>query len=1271
MDTQLTTTSYQSFALPTFDSKNKIEEEKGLLLQAVLNRNLEEVRHLLTNKKVDPNVKTKSGRTPLAIACEAGDIEIVQELTKKKLEQRKAHLHVQDDSKIAPIHLVVRGNKSDELKLQLLETLLKDLSPRERETLLDLQDDDNQTVLHKAVVDSGREVVQKLIDWGADIHAETKKHFVPLHFAARYNTLDVVKVLVENGAHMHVKSNVENPENSHIVEYKVSPKKRALQSDRLEVACYLAMKSGKRSERALVKGNHLKLAELLNADVARTRNFRVLAKERFEKLFREASTNSDDIRLKVCCLKKLGDLMRLDGRFLDAIKLYSLALLWYGTLSPARQYRRERQPLLDRLAAVEKGCIGKQKKLSLSVRKRRSTREVIIPPILIDFSSIHCDVKRCFDDEANIFKFHQQILQESQVTDTSIQGFVTSLNKAAKDFTNVLVQECVETLGPPPCDYAIISLGAMSWAEMLLSSDFAFGILLSTNAEENKKYFQTLAYQLTLKLMAKAKTEYLPLQQANCGNPASKLFLCHTFSPLEVPILVSAHQEMANNQKEPTPLANFLKTVHFVHGSKEKLVINYRVAMEAQINKQVSTAIFDAESIQRTSEVVQKAKIAQERKRQLLSAMESDLMDFSLGLSKAKEEKGSLYIKRECHRFLGNVIQKLCLYYDIVGEDTWERLNKLKTENKIGGVGYKNLCEAMNAILSLRLKRHEYSFRKSDQDKQTIHIEFNEEDRRKLVEILRVLLPLQKTLKAFCRIECPLDDETFYDVGVIFEGGGLNARACVSEGEAAERLFAYSEAKEWYKRAVHYFPTDIEAQNALGRILYKMEDYDEAIAQYEKMLTLSSLNEIEKHEINCTLGVAYYAKVKEMQHDGINRTSIEKELNRGIIYCNKVEELKRVWPMSLAICAMNERNKGNLKRIDSKLNEALEYYKKALASCKELSSIYGIIMPLEVVRISLDLAAVQAYLNEPTLALNFYEEAGELCMSPAYRYAHGEMHLEMQGVLDGIKSTTASAISKMVNIFEISRLCDHAIRIFKNLVEQDHFEVAVLLETLGEACYACYELKSSEYLTAIEKKSLITFLKKIESFYKRAKEIYMCTHGDDHFYMREVQSKEAAINGILTQKDEKMAGVHVQSVLKVQELDPLERAKALEQEGDHYLLNVKALEEARESYMKALAVYAEIAEGHEDMKVPILKKLVDLCADLKEHASIIECCDQLIAIYEGKLASLRKIASTAKSSPNKKEEMSSCSFMEEQEAFSEVKRYKMLKRFAECTQSSQ
>ena len=82
------------------------------------------------------------------------------------------------------------------------------------------------------------------------------------------------------------------------------------------------------------------------------------------------------------------------------------------------------------------------------------------------------------------------------------------------------------------------------------------------------------------------------------------------------------------------------------------------------------------------------------------------LKEFSPDLSANKEEQGGFGIKKELYRPFQEILSCLAIFYDIQSTHTLERLRVLITLGIFSTEGGKNLHNAINLVLGLRLEAH-------------------------------------------------------------------------------------------------------------------------------------------------------------------------------------------------------------------------------------------------------------------------------------------------------------------------------------------------------------------------------------------------------------------------------------------------------------------------------------------------------------------------------------------------------------------------------------
>lgn len=172
-------------------------DEKGYSpLHWAVGDNLLELCKVLLEMGVDVNITSEDGysRTPLLIATAMGSFESV-----KFLLDSGANIELKDSEGIDALHRAVMNNKPN-----ILELLLKagananggfpDSNGYYKEN----------TLLHIAAIENYPEIANVLIQYNADIEAKNKTGKTPFHIASENNSIDVAKILINNGANPNI-----------------------------------------------------------------------------------------------------------------------------------------------------------------------------------------------------------------------------------------------------------------------------------------------------------------------------------------------------------------------------------------------------------------------------------------------------------------------------------------------------------------------------------------------------------------------------------------------------------------------------------------------------------------------------------------------------------------------------------------------------------------------------------------------------------------------------------------------------------------------------------------------------------------------------------------------------------------------------------------------------------------------------------------------------------------------------------------------------------
>ena len=144
--------------------------------------------HLLIRAGAQVNIANELGVTPLALACNNRNSDMVEILLEAGANPNTAQWSGQPP-------LMVCARTGNVAAVRLLLNWSANVNAREAER--------GQTALMAAVAGKHLDVVEALIEHGAEVNARTESGFTPLKFAAQQGGLESARVLVANGANVN------------------------------------------------------------------------------------------------------------------------------------------------------------------------------------------------------------------------------------------------------------------------------------------------------------------------------------------------------------------------------------------------------------------------------------------------------------------------------------------------------------------------------------------------------------------------------------------------------------------------------------------------------------------------------------------------------------------------------------------------------------------------------------------------------------------------------------------------------------------------------------------------------------------------------------------------------------------------------------------------------------------------------------------------------------------------------------------------------------
>ena len=163
---------------------NTLEGDTPLLIALLQSPSV--VLKLLSIPGIDVNVKTYSGRTPLYLAVEKGYLDVV-----KRLKELNANPNLRDENGNTLLIDMYQQKKTDVADILLTFDNID----------VDFENKENKTALHWASQNGMLEIVQKLIEKGADLNKQKDDedfNDTPLTLACKYKHTDVVRELLKH-----------------------------------------------------------------------------------------------------------------------------------------------------------------------------------------------------------------------------------------------------------------------------------------------------------------------------------------------------------------------------------------------------------------------------------------------------------------------------------------------------------------------------------------------------------------------------------------------------------------------------------------------------------------------------------------------------------------------------------------------------------------------------------------------------------------------------------------------------------------------------------------------------------------------------------------------------------------------------------------------------------------------------------------------------------------------------------------------------------------
>ena len=151
--------------------------------------------HYLISCESDVNIKNRERNSPLQLAVQRGSLEVI-----RLLSEAGADVNAVDRYDNAILHCAVNKRREDVVRV-ITSTC---------ECNINVRDHNGDTPLHIAIKSGLTNIVQTLVQAGADINLVDDKGYPPLHIAAADGNMELVSLLIESGVNVDFKDDHGN-----------------------------------------------------------------------------------------------------------------------------------------------------------------------------------------------------------------------------------------------------------------------------------------------------------------------------------------------------------------------------------------------------------------------------------------------------------------------------------------------------------------------------------------------------------------------------------------------------------------------------------------------------------------------------------------------------------------------------------------------------------------------------------------------------------------------------------------------------------------------------------------------------------------------------------------------------------------------------------------------------------------------------------------------------------------------------------------------------
>eukprot|EP00058_Branchiostoma_floridae_P015810 XP_002601298.1 hypothetical protein BRAFLDRAFT_81338 [Branchiostoma floridae] len=227
------------------------------------------------------------------------------------------------------------------------------------------------------------------------------------------------------------------------------------------------------------------------------------------KVVNDIESNQFRLKVEAECLQKLGHVYLERGKVTKAGGDFTKAAALFNAVMARTEDKYQRERIRTVLRDTERlflyhtaGVDTVPSKYDIDLPHKRAINEMR-ETIFQQFQGM--------DKEGNPYRYandHPKAREAELVRANAMQNLCKKITDDRNTLVEMLLAECMEKVGPPPCRHAFIGLGSQATELATPYSDLEFAILIEEgkDSDKNKQYFRTLTHYLHLKVINLGET---------------------------------------------------------------------------------------------------------------------------------------------------------------------------------------------------------------------------------------------------------------------------------------------------------------------------------------------------------------------------------------------------------------------------------------------------------------------------------------------------------------------------------------------------------------------------------------------------------------------------------------------------------------------------------------------------------------------------------------------------------------------------------------------